>query len=88
MLTKTCERCDGNGQIEIVRDARLGELSDAQVKALVHADMFRETGGEEAQKQHEKAQRMQSRGAGGPSNTPTPRPTNKSGKQALSGHNV
>lgn len=79
VLTKTCERCDGDGEIHDVRELRLDELSDAQVKTLLHADIYRESGGEEAKKQQKKAQRMKRRGSGGP----TPSPTNKAGRSAL-----
>lgn len=79
VLTKTCERCDGAGEIVEQRDARLEELSDAQVKTLLHADIYRETGGEEARKQQQRAKRMQRQTDSGP----TPRPTNKAGRGAL-----
>jgi hypothetical protein len=84
VLTKLCERCDGDGIIEEKREATLDELSDAQVKTLLHADIYRESGGEEAKKQQRKARKMQSRGAGGPSQQPQPRPTNYAGRSALS----
>lgn len=87
MLTKMCERCDGDGEIHIVRDARIEELSDAQVKTLLHADMYRESGGEEAQeKQKQQSRKMKRRGAGGPRDRGDiqARPTNKTGQRALS----
>jgi len=81
VLTKTCEKCDGDGAIQTVRDARLEDLNDAQVKTLLHADIYRETGGEEAQEQQQRAKRMQKSGSGG---QPQARPTNQDGRSALS----
>lgn len=80
VLTKTCEKCDGSGDIENVRELRLEELSDAQVKALLHADVYRESGGEEAQKEAQRAKRMQRSQS---SSRPNARPTNKAGRSAL-----
>lgn len=71
-MTKTCERCDGSGEIQETRPARMDELSDMQVKTLLYADLYRESGGEEAEERQKELRKMQQRGAGGP-NTPNPR---------------
>lgn len=81
MLDKTCERCDGNGTIVERRDARLEELSDAQVKTLLHADIYRESGGDEGRKQQQKAKRMQKQAQSGAQ--PSGTPTNVAGRSAL-----
>jgi len=52
------------------------------VKTLLHADMYRESGGEEGRKEQQRAKRMQ-RHTGSGQNKPQPRPTNKTGRQAL-----
>lgn len=46
-LTKTCELCHGSGEVEEVREARLDDLSDRQIKTLIHSDVFKETGGKD-----------------------------------------
>lgn len=60
--TQQCSDCGGDGTVTETRDKRLDELYNTQIGALFEADMFRETGGEEAQKQ----QRQMRSGPGGP----------------------
>lgn len=69
-LTKTCENCHGEGSVTTVRDARLNELSDAQIQSLTQADLYRETGGEE---QQEKMERMEQQANQAQSQSPNTR---------------
>lgn len=40
-ITKTCEKCDGSGELHYWRDLRMDELKDVQIKTLTEADIYR-----------------------------------------------
>lgn len=81
-LTKTCENCNGVGTIREKREKYLDELTDAQAKTLLFADIYRESGDEETREELEqqKKRAQQQQGSGGPS----PRPTNVSARNGSS----
>lgn len=60
--TQQCPDCGGDGVVTMERERRLDELYNTQISLLFEADLFRETGGEEAQKQ----QKQMRNGPGGP----------------------
>lgn len=69
LLTKTCERCDGTGELVETRPKRFDELSDGEVKALAYADTYRESGGKDEDEIKQEMNRAQS------GRTPTAGPT-------------
>lgn len=66
---KQCEHCHGSGRITETREARFDELSDRQIKLLTKAEIYRETGGEEAQQQAQRGSKQMTRGSAGTPHT-------------------
>jgi len=84
VLSKTCENCHGDGEIRNVRDATIDDLTDAQTKLLLHADIYRESGGEEAKQE---AQQMQQQ-AHGAQHGQIPNNPKSMSSAPTSGHNL
>jgi len=71
VLEKTCEKCHGDGELAQTRQKRLDELSDAETKFLLHADIYRENGGRDPEEVEREMKQAKS-GANVPSAGPSP----------------
>lgn len=73
LLTKTCEECNGAGELHYYRDANMRDLSDVQIKVLTEADIYRETGGQtEEDVEQMKQQQRNMPGGQGAAHAPAP----------------
>lgn len=75
LLTKTCEECNGAGELRYYRDATMRDLTDAQIKVLTEADIYRESGGQTEEDIKQQKRQMSNPGmSGGPTPAGGPPP--------------